>query len=81
MEGQRRFHPEKLRYVMNSHCCRDTMGRLLQRSGNATSLPYIFLPGNHEVHTLEWTCKPNCLASILCASPFMHFSLHFACLT
>ena len=25
------------------------MGRLLQRSGNATSLPYAFLPGNHEV--------------------------------
>ena len=25
------------------------MGRLLQRSGNATSLPYVFLPGNHEV--------------------------------
>jgi hypothetical protein len=27
---------------------RDTMGRLLQRSGNAVSIPYMFTPGNHE---------------------------------
>ncbi|CAK0783896.1 hypothetical protein CVIRNUC_007096 [Coccomyxa viridis] len=32
----------------------DTMGRLLQRSGNATSLPYIFLPGNHEIEQDEY---------------------------
>lgn len=32
-------------------CClrRETMARLLERSGNATSLPYFFCHGNHEV--------------------------------
>jgi hypothetical protein len=28
---------------------RETMSRLLQRAGNGSSLPYMFLPGNHEV--------------------------------
>jgi hypothetical protein len=27
------------------------MGRLLQRAGNGTSLPYMFGPGNHEVRS------------------------------
>ena len=26
------------------------MTQLLQGSGNGASLPYMFLPGNHEVH-------------------------------
>ena len=31
-------------------CCRETMGRLLERSGNGTSLPYMFTPGAGLVH-------------------------------
>ena len=37
------------------------MGRLLQRSGNATSLPYAFLPGNHEVSLPCWSSAPDLL--------------------
>ena len=29
--------------------CRDSMTQLLQNSGGGTSIPYMFLPGNHEV--------------------------------
>ena len=40
------------------------MGRLLQRSGNATSLPYIFLPGNHEVGSCILCKIPESLAPL-----------------
>ena len=41
------------------------MGRLLQRSGNATSLPYVFLPGNHEVGSCI-SCKlPESLVPLI----------------
>ncbi len=36
------------------------MGRLLQRSGMATSIPYLFHPGNHEVQgffSKQCTCR------------------------
>jgi predicted phosphodiesterase len=32
----------------------ETMGRLLQRSGNAVALPWIFGPGNHEIERDEY---------------------------
>jgi hypothetical protein len=33
---------------------RDNMLQLLQNAGNGPSLPYMFLPGNHEVRTHAW---------------------------
>ena len=41
------------------------MGRLLQRSGNATSLPYVFLPGNHEVGSCPLCKLPESLAPLI----------------
>lgn len=29
------------------------MGRLLQRAGNGSSIPYLFCPGNHEVSAVQ----------------------------
>lgn len=31
--------------------CRDSMTQLLQNSGGGASIPYMFLPGNHEART------------------------------
>ena len=41
------------------------MGRLLQRSGNATSLPYVFLPGNHEVGSCILCKLPESLKPLI----------------
>lgn len=38
------------------------MAQLLQNSGGGASIPYVFLPGNHEVSGLglrPWTLGPN----------------------
>ena len=45
------------------------MGRLLQRSGNATSLPYAFLPGNHEVPLY---CQSLILSCVAFNASFSH---------
>ena len=46
------------------------MARLLQRSGNATAIPYNFCPGNHEVRrlTFPWSAQPDSEAQWLCSA-------------
>ena len=49
-------------YARPTCCCRDAMAQLLQNSGGGASIPYMFLPGNHEVIGLgltPWTPRPN----------------------
>jgi len=36
--------------------CRDSMTQLLQNVGSGASLPYMFLPGNHEARAHAATC-------------------------
>ena len=53
------------------------MGRLLQRSGNATSLPYVFLPGNHEVGSCILCKLPESLVPLrsnICGYPCCIYS-------
>ncbi len=46
--------------------CRDNMLQLLQNAGNGPSLPYMFLPGNHEVRAHAWRTLLGCLSAVQC---------------
>ena len=59
-------------------CARESMARLLQRSGNGTSLPYSFGPGNHEASLRHSALRLSALwaGSVLdCAVPWDAFAV------
>ena len=60
---------------MSILCCRDAMAQLLQNRGGGASIPYMFLPGNHEVNGLGFRPWRVCRARDMC----MHASVSAPC--
>ncbi len=56
MRVQQDAHERSPAVLIMPPYCRDSMTQLLQNVGSGASLPYMFLPGNHEARAHAATC-------------------------